>query len=59
MLLIMQHKQAPTFCEEGFQPPTPSQSWEIVKNANIFLMIPKMNLASQGLIHAVQWQEGH
>ena len=49
MILNMQDKQVLVFLEEGFQPPLPSQCWEMMKNLSIFFYLFEINSAWQGL----------
>ena len=51
MLLTMEDEQVLIFYKEGFQPTAPSQCWEMVQNANIFLCFLKINSARQRLIN--------
>ena len=41
IILTMQDKWVLVFHEEEFQVHLPSECWEIIKNANIFLSFPK------------------
>ena len=47
--LTTQDKWIHGFQLEGVQPLVPSRFWEIIENANIFLMFPEKHLLQQGL----------